>query len=384
MSVNRPAPNARTPRRKRSAADIINDALAFIARLAALVFCASLAYMAYTAFGGALSVYPQGYLPAVSNQLTHNVALACQSLLVSGIVGSVCLVILVWGWDWGWLLFGLAGGILYAALPYFAVPFLSEPSRNVLRQNHPGAEILAAWRTTGLVLLGAGGSLLAGWIWEQLQNSLAAPRRAGSRLKVPFYSSCWQTHYCRDEINKLCMPGRHGYHKSCWRYKSGCICDESIADKVFSEARQKMGKEAAAKWLGALAKAPAPTFADRFKSTHHKAPHQKVACADCPIYAFHEVQKHKILAPIIMVAIPALMVYKADVLHAWYADAMGAIDTFTLRLAFDPSHTAAVQSQIRGALDIPVMEWLVYGVAGLILITMAARFLEYWCFQAKL
>ena len=339
--------------------------------------------MAYAAFGGALSAYPIGFTPALSNQLTHNVQVASEALLISGIAGSICVAALLWGWEWGWLFFGVAGGVLYAALPYFAVPFLSQASRSMLRQNHPGAEILTAWRTTGMVLLSAGGLLVTGWILERLQVSLTAPRRAGSRLKIPFDSSCWQTHFCKDEINKLCMPGRNGFHKSCWRYKSGCICDESIADKVFSEARQKMGKDAA-KWLGVPAKAPAPTMADRFKSTHHKAPHQLVACADCPIYGFHELQKHRVLAPVAMVAVPALMLYKADLMHAWYADAMGAIDKFTLRLAFDPSHTAAVQSQIRGALDVPMVEWLIFGVAALALITMAARFLEFWCFQAKL
>ena len=383
MSAKRSASTAYTPRRPRSAADIINDVLAFIARLAALTFIASLAYMACAAFGGALSAYPAGFTPALSNQLTHNVQVASESLLISSVVGSICVVALLWGWEWGWLFFAVAGGILYAALPYFAVPHLSPPSRDMFRQNHPGAEMLNAWRTTGMVLLSAGGLLLTGWIWERLQASLATPRRAGSRLKVPFYSSCWQTHFCKDEINKLCMPGRNGFHKSCWRFKSGCICDESIADKVLSEARQKMGKDAV-KWLGAPAKAPAPTMADRFKSTYHKAPHQQVACADCPIYGFHELQKHRILAPLTMVGVPALMVYKADSMHAWYAAAMGAVDKFTLRLAFDPSHTAAVQSQIRGALDVPMVEWVIFGVAALALITMAARLLEFWCFQAKL
>ncbi|HEY3413402.1 MAG TPA: hypothetical protein VGM51_10155 [Armatimonadota bacterium] len=383
MSVKRPASTDRRPRRSRSAADIANDVLALIARLAALVFIASLAYMAYAAYGGPLSQYPNTFDPALSKQLTHNVQVASQAMLISGVVGSLSLVALLWGWDWGWILFAIAGGLLYAALPYFAVPFLSEASRSMVRQNHPGADILAAWRTTGLALLSAGGLLLAGWIGERLQDSLAAPRRAGSRLKVPFYSSCWQTHYCKDEINKLCMPGRNGYHKSCWRYKSGCICDESIADKVFAEARQKMGKDAA-KWLGAPGKAPAPTLADRFKSTYHKAPYQKVACADCPIYNFHEVQKHKILAPLTLVGVPALMLYEADALHAWYARAMASIDKVTLRLAFDPAHTSIVRSQIRGALDIPLMEWVTFGLAALALITLAARILEYWCFEAKL
>jgi hypothetical protein len=212
--------------------------------------------------------------------------------------------------------------------------------------------------------------------------SLAAPRRTGG-LKVPFYSACWQTHYCKDEINKLCQPGRKGYRKSCWRYKSGCFCDESIADKMLAQARKGAG-DAADKFFGPRSKAPAPTLADRLRSTHHRAPNQKIACADCPIYNYHEVQKHRILAPLAIVAVPALMYSFAPALHAAYTGVIGWLDAAVMHLAFNPGSTTALQRQIHGALDVPGMEWLVLGVLCLLLITLAARALEWWCFTAKL
>lgn len=374
---------ARTPRKSRSAGDFINEILAFIARLAAVGFTASLFYLAYGVFSGAFTSYPAGYTTFTSNHATQNVVFASQALWVSTIVGSLCLLALLWGWEVAAPLFGIAGGVLYAALPYFAIPFLSDASRNLARQNHPGAVLLDAWRGSGMVLLATAGLLFAAWAWDLLQLSLSAPRRAGGRLKVPFYSACWQTHYCKDEINKLCAPGRGGFHKSCWRHRSGCICDESIADRVMADARAKMGKDAE-KWLGALGKAPAPTWTDRFSSTHKKVLHQRVACADCPIYNFHEVQKHRILAPVIMVGIPGLMVYKAEAMHRIYLGIVNAVDSYSLRLAFSPSNVTQVHQQVQVALGVPVMEYLVYAILALTLITAGARFLEFWCFQAKL
>lgn len=383
MSVKRPVTPARAPRRARSAAQIVNDALALFARLAAVVCCASLLYLIYGVFSGALRQFPGGFTPALSNALSYNVQVAGKALVGSSIVLSVCMLALFWGWEWAGPFFAVVGGALYAALPYYAVPFLSEASRSLARQNHPGTDILEAFRDAGVVLLAAAGLFTAVWIADRLQASLTAPRKAGGRLKVPFYSACWQTHYCGPEISKLCAPGRGGYHKSCWRHKSGCMCDESIADRVLADARKKMGKDAA-KWLGNPAKAPAPTFADHLRPTWHKAPNQKVACADCVIYGYHEVQKHRILTPIVMLSIPALMVYYAESLHRWYSSAVVALDKFSLHLAFDPSHTALMKSQIHGALDVPAMEWLVYIITGLFLITTAARLLEIWCFEIKL
>jgi hypothetical protein len=383
MSVNRPVTTTRAPRKSRSAGDIINEFLAFIARLAAVAFVGSLVYLAYGVFSGAFSTYPTGYTAISSNQVTHNVLFASQALWVSSIVLSVCALGLLWGWDFAAPLFGLAGGLMYAALPYFAVPLLSSASRNLARQNHPGAVLLDAWRGSGMVFLAAAGVLFSAWAWDRLQITLSAPRRAGGRLKIPFYSACWQTHYCRDEINKLCVPGRKGHHKSCWRHKSGCMCDDSIADRVMADARAKMGKDAE-KWLGAVAKAPAPTWVDLFSSTHKPAPFQRIACADCQIYRFHELQKHRLLAPVVMVAIPGLMIYSGEGLHRLYGNAVSAVDSFSLRLAFSPSAAASAQSQVHVALDAPVMEYLVYGIVGLTLITLAARFLEFWCFEARL
>lgn len=383
MSVNRNALPTRTPRHTRSAGDIINEILAFIVRLAAVAFVASIFYLAYGVFSGAFRYYPNGYTPLTSNQVTHNVIFASKALWISTSVGSLCFLALLWGWELAAPLFGIAGGVLYAALPYFAVPFLSDGSRNLARQNHPGAVLLDAWRGSGMILLATAGILFAVWAWDALQMTLSAPKRAGGRLKVPFYSPCWQTHYCRDEINKLCAPGRQGFHKSCWRHKSGCICDESIADRVMADARAKMGKDAE-KWLGALGKAPAPTFMDRFGSTHKKVAHQRVACADCPIYNFHEVQKHRILAPLMMVAIPGLMVFRAETMHRFYTNFVTTVDAYSLRLTFSPDNASAVHSQVQVALGAPVMEYLVYAILGLTLITIGARFLEFLCFEAKL
>jgi hypothetical protein len=384
MPANPSGTSPRTPQRTRTVENVLNDALEFFARLAAVGFCASLAYLAYGVFSGALRNYPTGFTPALSNQITHNVQIASQTLSVCSVVLALCGVALWWGWQWAAPMFAAAGGILYAGLPFFGVPFLSSASRDILtRQNHPGADALDAFRLSGEILLAAAILLFAGWAWDSLQATLSAPKRAGGRLKVPFYSACWQTHFCKEEISMLCAPGRKGFHKSCWRHRSGCMCDESIADRVMAEARRKMGKDAV-KWLGALALPPAPSWTDRFASSHRKAKNQRIACAQCPIYTFHELQKHRILSPIMLVSIPALMVYYAGSVHAWYRAAVDAVDRFSLHLAFDPSRATSAASPIRAALEVSAMEWMVCAVAALALITVGARILEFWCFEAKL
>jgi hypothetical protein len=63
---------------------------------------------------------------------------------------------------------------------------------------------------------------------------------------------------------------------------------------------------------------------------------------------------------------------------------LSALDGMVLHLAFNANSTSALRRQLHGALDVPGMEWLVFGVACLLLVTAAARALEYWCFTAKL
>jgi hypothetical protein len=363
--------------------DILNEALSLIAKLAAIAFLATLVYTAYATFGGGLKSYPDYFTAALSNQLTHNAQVAQHVLIGSAVTFCVAVLTLWWGWEWAGPLFAAAGAIFYVGLPYFGVPHLSAPSMDLARQNHPGAEIIFAWRICGMAFFVEAGLFCLAWTWDLLQATLSAPRRAAGGLKVPFYSACWQTHHCKEEINKLCTPGKRGYHASCWRYKSGCYCDESIGDAMLASARHSMGDKAAM-FLGTPSKAPAPTFADRFRSTHHRVAYQKIACADCPIYNYHELQKHRILAPIMTLGIPALMYYRAENLHSWYSSGLAAMDRFALHLAFDPNQTANLHNQIHIAFDVPLMEWMVYTVLAVVLITMAARLLEYWCFSAKL
>jgi hypothetical protein len=365
-----------------SSGQTINAALVFVERVAAAAFLLALAYQLYAAFGGGLRDYPAGYTAVLSRQLTHNLGLAGSVLVTAACVLAICFVLLWWGWEFGGPLLLAAALVLYAGLPYLAVPRLSAASLRLDRPLHPGADILTSWRAAGGALALAGALFLVGWAWERLRVSLSAPRRAGG-LKVPFYSACWQTHFCKDDINTLCEPGRRGFRKSCWRYKSGCFCDESIADKMLAQARMGSG-DAANKWFGPRALAPAPTFADRFRPTSHRAPNQKIACASCPIYNYHELQKHRILAPIVLLAVPGVMLYFSEGLHRGYVGLLSALDGIVLHLAFNANSTLALRRQLHGALDVPGMEWLVFGVACLLLVTWAAKAVEYWCFTAKL
>lgn len=383
MSAERNRASNRTHHRPHTASDTLNGLAALAARGAAVVFALALAYTLYAVFGGGLKAYPTGYTPALAERLGQNVHLAAAALVWSAAALALCAVILWWGWEMAALLFLLAGALFYVGLPYLGVPAISAYAMAAQPAPRPGYAIVQAWRTVGMVGFGAGALFLVGWAWDRLQTSLASARRTQGGLRLPFYSACWQTQYCKTDINRFCAPGRKGFRKSCWRHKSGCFCDASIGDRVLETARREAGP-GAAKWFGTRAAAPAPTLADRFRSTHHRVAGQTIACADCPIYNYHEVQKHRILAPLVVVAIPALMYYHGDALRANYRAMVAALDRFALHLSFSPDSTAALSRQIHGAFGEPVVEYLVYALTGMLLITFAARLLEMWCFEWKL
>lgn len=363
--------------------DIIPDILNLLAKAAAVVWVMALAYIAFLTFSGEFRFYPQGYTATSASNATQMLDSTGKALLIASIVFVLSLVLLfinnVWLF-WGNVLVGLC---LYLLLPYVSVPYLSTASRDLSQRFHPGADILIWWRLSGMAFLGGAALMMIAAALDQLRVSLSAPRKATGGVRLPFYSACWQTYHCKVEISKYCAPGLKNFRKSCWRHKSGCFCDDSIGDRVLSLARKDQGKELM-DLIGPPARAPEPTLGDRFRSTHHRVKGQRIACADCPIYNYHEAQKHKLLAPIVILAIPALMYYRWDTLHVRYAYFIRWLDTVSTRAVFTPEGSASLTKSLHSALDVSGMEVLVWITVGLIAVTLAARFLEWWCFEAKL
>ncbi|HOC30927.1 MAG: hypothetical protein GYA63_06435 [Armatimonadetes bacterium] len=370
---------------KRNTSGLPDFILNTVSIVAGLVFLLAVAYTWMLLFGDSFRVYPVGFNTVTSNRLTHDVNVAGRVMLWSGSLFTLAFLILNRTVRWVRFVPLAIGLILYLGLPLLSAGRMSSASLNPARQNHPGLDLLTAWRETGIVVGGLG-VLAVGLLGiSALQESLAAPRRRTvPGLKLPFYSACWQTHHCKPEINRLCAPGREGFRKSCWRHKNGCFCDASLADRVLEQARHRAGKKAPSV-ISRPAAAPEPTFWDRFRSTSHRVKGQMRACAECPIYLYHETQKHRIVAPIVCLAVPVVMYFMAGQARTWYHNAITAADTFMLEhVAYSPTAEAMFSDRMRDSIATPTIEIMLYLVLGIFLLTFAARAVEFWCFTAKL
>lgn len=365
--------------RRRTLSERLSDAALFLAKASLIGLIASLGYLCWVAFGDVFRDYPQGFSPEASQLAVRNLTWASRVLTASCVGLTVSGTLLWLGVPWLPFVPGVLGGVLYAGLPRLASSHLSDASRV---SGRPGAILLGAWSDAGIVLLVAGALLLAHLGWLQLRDSLTRQRKGVGGLKVPFYSACWQTHHCKEALRAFCATGRGGFAKSCWRYKSGCFCDASMADQMLAIARKKGSKPLPG--AGRPARGPRMTFLDHFCSTHHRIPGQVVACADCPIYQYHQVQKHRILAPIVVMAVPVLAYVYREAYHAGWLKMMASAEGFARNVAFTPRNTTLVAEQVRGALGEPAIEFLVATVITLWCMTLAARLVEWWCFQLKL
>ncbi len=350
--------------------DLVTTLISKAASLAALSLVVTFGYFLYALFSGYVRAYPQ---LAVAQQwkVYTNLTVASHIFVVAAALLTLYALLHLWEHN------QFAGALaLVGVVFYFGAPLvIAQALGAALRGNGAAWAIQKGFANAGQIML------VAAIVWgipaliAQVRTGFSgfgadsASRRAARKqqgLTHPL-SPCWRLPYCRPYIREKCV--RFQERKTCWRRKSGCMCDEEImaaalmsGSETSSGAREKLITE----FL--------PGAGNRGSAK------RKVTCANCFIYLEHQRLKHKFLAPVMVPLV---------VLIFWHFS--NPIQTLYLRFGAWATH--AIASVALGQMDTsllqqtftnPAVKWLILACAGIYLLTYLLRFVEFLFFKLKI
>lgn len=230
------------------------------------------------------------------------------------------------------------------------------------------------------------------------------------RALIPALAKCWQLPFCRDFIRVRC-PIYHARTR-CWRERVGCMCEE----KVIRHAMDAMMREADA----ARSEEPIdfampvpderridltgnPVMSEktvpmrkvmaepkRIPRRQVKIPHnpnlsmaaKKERCRNCVIYNEHQRLKYQMLAPLIVMVVPALaFLYRGDV-STYLQALLERVDSTLLRLSLHPGARSLDLADTLSPSN-TVIGYVVVACLVVVVTTMALRTLEHLVFRLK-
>ncbi len=314
--------------------------------------------------------------------------------------------------------------------------------------NGAAAAILAQFKVAGIMMAVPGGILLLRDIFIRIVHGTQRRRDEFSGMQyggsvheetpprgavIGVLAKCWQMSFCRDAIRKRC-PIYHARTR-CWKERVGCMCEENVirhamdaiinkeiirfetkphdapltepskhtpADDIIA-FESEFGKESAT----AVAESPAveeeapeekteelrkpevyiPPSRKEVKIPHN--PHlsdyvKRERCRNCVIYNEHQRLKYQFLAPLFVLAIPALVIWKIDLINRFLNAALARMDAIMARLSLEagPGGGPGVFSAITGTSI--VAQYLILGCLVVIVTTMALRAVEWAVFKLKI
>ncbi|MEN6371971.1 MAG: hypothetical protein ABFD64_08150 [Armatimonadota bacterium] len=358
--------------------DLVDNVTSMGLKLAAAVFILALGYLIYglAAQNGLLRL---GSLPlADQKRVLSNVATACALVRISGTVFAACVIGRYYVEETLGYILALLGALLYVGTPWlFSVRFgLADPSAKLAI-----AIILSGIRSLGAVILVAGMVLMA---WSLLSQARTAISRLKSKAPTenkekaeeavePYrprlYAKCWQMPYCHRFVRNNCPT--YAARKSCWRLKSGCICDKDIIDKAIG-----INSVEGIMLTGDLQSSKSPGHSVKLSAAGKRA-----RCRTCIIYEFHQKQKYKLISPLVFPAVllPIWLLYAK--LEAFFGILLGVTDRFMRTVTFLPQSQSHIISQSAVPEYVPMLfvVWL-----AIISISCALLFAEFCIFKLRI
>lgn len=376
---------ARKRSRQRSILLDIFDSLTELGlKLGALVFVVVLGYLVYglvTKHGLAkIMLLP----PEDRDRVLANVALSCKVLGITGTIVAVCAALRFYVEETLGYMMSLLGVLLYFGAPWaFSIWY----SRTDLAANPAIAMIVGEIRLLGGVLFLPGVALIIYDISYRISRAIIekpkvdrsflvgkdAERVVEKAYRPRMYAKCWQMPYCRDFVRKVCPA--YDRRKSCWRLRSGCYCDEKTMLRALdaqSPEGRKFAREVAYR-TGGLPRKTALTAAQK-----------RQICRNCVIYEFHQMQKYKLISPLVfpVVAVTVWMLYPT--LERTFRAVVGFTDQFMKTVSFLPQAQDRV-SDIPGISGVPEFVLVLFAAwLGIVALSYGLRLVEYCVFKLQI
>ncbi len=302
--------------------------------------------------------------------------------------------------------------ILIAIALYFGVPFAMDLASPGLvtgwasQGNTAGLAAVHGLQITALMLAVPGAILTVRDIALRIAHGTSRDRERftamefGGQVKeekppsppiIGMFAKCWQLPFCREAIRKNCPIFHH--RTRCWRERVGCMCEEKVIRHAMEALIEREDVELGAAGTQAATDMPTQPVAARIPAAARQVriPHnpnlpmavKRERCRNCVIYNEHQRMKYQFFAPIVLLAVPALMVWQYNAISTTLSDAMHTIDSVMSRLSLDPqaSSLSIAQSVTSAGM---AAHFLLIGCLIVIATTAALRFTEYCIFKIKI
>lgn len=329
--------------------------------------------------------------------------------------------------------------VLYYGLPFLFDQLMPDQVAQWGRTNNTAAlMIMGQFRTAALILAVPGAILVVRDLILRMVDGSRRNREQFSAMQyggsvreeapvgtalVGMFAKCWQLSFCREAIRKRC-PIYHARTR-CWRERVGCMCEENVIRRAMDAIIHKediprddpfVKKEAEADtsdegfisfdkdFSAPEETAEEPTSAAQEKTTEIRKPEfvppppKKVRiphnpnlpmsikmerCRNCVIYNEHQRLKYQFFAPIAVLTVPALAVWKMDVIAQNLSSLMARLDRLLANLSLErESANTGIVSSITSTSTIA--QYIVIGCLIIIATTMVLRALEFLIFKWKI
>ncbi|MCA1597176.1 MAG: hypothetical protein LC772_12245, partial [Chloroflexi bacterium] len=189
---------------------------------------------------------------------------------------------------------------------------------------------------------------------------------AAARIKPVYraFKRCWETSYCQEYLLQVCPAWLS--KKTCWKYGTGCMCDTTMLDRLI---RIEMGDTSEI----------TPTAVRSPRSKYYGGPNK---CHNCPIYLNHEEEKYRLLNPLVLVTVLALLVVYWDTLGLAYQMFAGWIGHVIAAIAFGPTAFLA-REWTQNFLD-PFVQTSLVICGAIVLVSQILKVVEWAILEKKL
>ncbi len=312
--------------------------------------------------------------------------------------------------------------IVVALLLYYGVPYFVDSQMSGTVQawesagNVPMLALYGEARIAALILIVPGVGLAIYDIVRRILESsrgdrvdLTAMQYGGGTKEIApageapigAMAACWQLPFCRESIRVRC-PIYH-LRKRCWRERVGCMCEEvsirqSLAH-IFDQTPKTgnldfaTGLEAAPEQVteSAVPTGPKPDLIripeirkDQVRIPYNRSmPIQakRERCRNCIIYNEHQRHKYQLLAPLVVLGVPALAFWKLEPLLEQLKAFLRTADRVMANLSFEPGARDIGLASATSSSDIA--NFIMIACLVIVATTMVLRWLEYAIFTLK-
>lgn len=355
---------------------VVQDAAVLGFKVGIVVAVLAIAYIVYGFKSGVLQQLAMTS-QVERNRLIGNIAFACTVLGATSLVLTLCAIARYYAEESLGYILSVLGLVITYGTPFAFGAYVSTKTPDVQRAV---GDILWNMRCWGVGIFIPGGVLILRDLFQRVMRGLQGAR--GSRkqmwgtevrdlsLKQRLYGSCWDLPHCREFVRRMCPAFEK--HKSCWKMKAGCYCDERTILRALEMRGGGLDVAKNAQYSHGIAPKRAMSSAEK-----------RERCRNCSIYAEHQRQKYRVVTPMIVPGVTAIIWAMTPQLRVWLQEFVQWSDKFMKFASFTPKVEDLPSAWAQYANGSATLEWVFIAWLGIMAISYALQMVEYLIFKVQ-